>query len=68
MDYQKLAEVMNKEFGAPFLPEDHVRACVKDNGNFVLIIGRRDIELNSNGVIVGSGTFLKEPKVDEPVE
>jgi len=52
---EKLAVVLNKHFDQPFIEEGLVKATL--NGELLTIkIGRRDIEIDRNGDVVGAGT------------
>lgn len=56
---RKLANIIEKNFGPPFLEKEHVRCCVTPGGKtLMLAIGRRDIEIDENGTIIGSGTCV----------
>lgn len=57
MDWEKLAETINKYFGPPFLEEDYIKAWVNENG-FHLRIGSRDIALDENGDVWAAGTNM----------
>ena len=58
---EKLCEIINTEFGAPFLIEDGVSAeiLLNDDGTTELSIniGRRDVQIDEKGEVLGAGTF-----------
>lgn len=60
---EQLCIILNREFGPPFLIENGVSAEVRtdDEGTKTLsiTIGRRDIEIDETGEIVGAGTFIQ---------
>lgn len=58
MKVEKLVEEINENFGTPFLPDGFVEARINHQGDFVLRIGTRDVQLESDGKWVGSGTDL----------
>jgi len=63
---EKLAEIINENFGEPFLVKDGVFAEVIDEDDeaepsLCLTIGRRDIQINSEGEVLGSGTCVSMP-------
>ena len=55
MKVEKLVEEINKNFKVSWMPDDFVSAAIRPNGDFVLKIGERDLQLRSNGDFVGSG-------------
>ena len=59
---EKLCKIINTEFGAPFLIEDGVSAeiLLNDDGTKELSIniGRRDVQIDENGEVLGAGTFM----------
>jgi hypothetical protein len=59
---EKLCEIINTEFGSPFLVKDGVSAeiLINDDGTKELSIniGRRDVQIDENGEVLGSGTFM----------
>jgi hypothetical protein len=59
---EKLCEIINSNFGEPYLISGGVTAeIIEDEEDVQLLsinIGRRDIQINTQGEIVGSGTFL----------
>lgn len=64
IDWQKLADTINRNFGEPYLDHGHVRAWMTDSG-FHLRVGRRDIALDENGEVWGSGTIVDEDALNE---
>ena len=57
----QLAEIINEGFAPPFLDEGTVEAKYrvrKGIGCLFIRIGRRDIEIDENGELVGAGTRL----------
>ena len=55
----KLAEVLNKHFCPPFVEKGFVNAALSPDGELLsIIIGRRDIEIDRNGDVVGAGTKI----------
>ncbi len=63
-----LADVLNTHFGLPFLEEGHVRAEATDRGTLKIYIGRRDIDVDAGGNIVGAGTCIDGPPIREDEE
>ena len=64
LSLEKLCEVINENFGEPYLAKDGVSAeIIDDNGIKVLSIniGRRDVQIDEQGEVVGCGTFLGMP-------
>lgn len=57
MKLWKLAEIINNNFGLPFLPEGHVRAHLTPNGNLFLKIGTHGIVLRADGEVLDSGAI-----------
>jgi hypothetical protein len=55
---EKLCEIINEQFGEPFLVKDGVSAEMQDDGTLSINIGRRDIQIDQNGEVVSCGTFL----------
>jgi hypothetical protein len=56
-----LAEVLNRNFGPPFLKKGSVVAQVEKEGKkltLTLTIGRRDITIDVKGDVIGAGTTL----------
>lgn len=62
---EKLCEIINENFGEPFLVKDGVSAEIyeTDDGEKELSIniGRRDVQINEQGEVVGCGTFMGVP-------
>jgi len=56
VNVEVLVEEINKHFKAPFLHDGFVSAKINHQGDFVLKIGARDMQLRSNGKFVGAGT------------
>jgi hypothetical protein len=58
---EKLCEIINTNFGEPFLVKDGVSAEISEyegKKELTIAIGRRDIQIDENGELVGSGTFV----------
>ena len=58
---EALCEIINTQFGEPFLVRDGVMAELiieADETLLSICIGRRDIQLNAAGEVVGSGTLV----------
>ena len=52
-----IAIAINSNFTEDFgFPDGFIRATVNLHGNLCLFIGSRDIEMNPNGKVVGSGS------------
>lgn len=62
---EQLAEILAREFGAPFLEEGFISSgiLVDEEGNksLHLRIGPRDIQIDEEGNMIGNGTLLGEP-------
>ncbi len=56
---EKLQDIFTKNFGPPFLKDGSVEA-VLSYGTLKIRIGRRDVEINSNLEVIGSGTRVSE--------
>lgn len=57
-----LAKIINREFAPPFLEEGTVEAgyrVKKGMGYLAIRIGRRDIEIDEEGTVVGAGTRVQ---------
>ena len=52
-----LANVFNREFGPPFMPEGYVKAQIR-RGDLSLNIGNRDASIDKDGKVTGSGSLL----------
>jgi len=58
---ERLKEIIDQNFGTPFLEEGLVTASLdNEDGEKTLsiTIGRRDVQINEAGEVVGSGTML----------
>lgn len=59
---EKLCEMINENFGEPFLVKGGVSAEVftDEDGtkSMTLQIGRRDVEIDENGEVLGCGTLV----------
>lgn len=60
---EKLCEVLNQNFGEPFLEEGMVSADIwedEETGekSLAIQIGRRDVQIDSDGQVIGAGTML----------
>ena len=55
---KKLAKHISQAFKEPFVDADLVKCTVRDNGDFILRIGRRDIQIGADGELIGQGTRL----------
>ena len=63
-----LKMILDADFSPPFLPEGMVRTWWtegKDGDHLHIKIDRRDIEINEAGDVVGAGTFLGCPALEE---
>lgn len=63
----KLKKIFDQEFGAPFLDNERVTTRIRLKNDQLLLaikIGRRDIEIDEEGDIVGAGTMLSEEKAE----
>ena len=59
MTLVQLKEALEKGFAPPFLPRGTVEVkWEKENAVLNVRIGRRDISINEQGVVVGAGTML----------
>ena len=58
MPLERLAGQINQCFGEPFLPKGFVSARVNDQGDFILRVGARDVQVRNDGSWVGQGTDL----------
>ena len=65
MKLEILGNLINQEFGLPFLPEGTVRAKLQEDGTLKLWIGRRDVHFDDKGTVLGAGTCLESPKAEE---
>jgi hypothetical protein len=64
LSLQKLCDIINEHFGEPFLVAGGVSAELVDNDGveeLSINIGRRDLTIDTNGEVVGCGTFLSMP-------
>ena len=64
LSLEKLCRVINENFSEPYLAKDGVLAeIIDDDGTKVLSIniGRRDVQIDEQGEVVGCGTFLGMP-------
>jgi len=57
---ERLKEIIDQNFGEPFLKEGMVTAdfTYGEGKTLAITIGRRDVEINEDGEVVGSGTML----------
>ena len=58
---EKLKEILDEQFGEPFLPKDIVIAEIikfDEKKELSITIGRRDIQIDEYGNVNSSGTFL----------
>ena len=53
---ETLAKHISQVFTEPFI--EGVECTVRENGDFILKIGRRDLQITSGGEWVGQGTRL----------
>ena len=58
MKAERLVEEINKNFKVSYMPDGFVSAKINHQGDFVLKIGERDMQLRSNGDFVGAGRDL----------
>ena len=57
---KKIVDAINKEFGVVTgFPKNFVKARTNTDGDFILRIGGRDIQLDSTGKFIGAGTDLE---------
>jgi hypothetical protein len=54
----QLNEILNQNFGEPFLPNDFVASELTEDNTIQISIGRRDIAIDENGEVIGSGTLM----------
>lgn len=59
---KRLNTILNEEFRAPFLPAGTVQSQFLDRGRLMIRIGARDIEIDSRGAVLGSGTVFSSPQ------
>lgn len=59
---ETLNEVFNQHFVPPFLNEGDVNVSLSKDNTLYINIGRRDVEIDENGDVVGCGTMM------EPIE
>ena len=69
---QTIKAILDSHFCEPFLQAGFVRAELKEDGSILQIwIGPRDIEIDSEGRVIGSGTVVSSPPPffsDGPIE
>lgn len=53
-----LAKILNSNFSPPFMPKDYVRAKANNRGELALYIGNRDVSIDKDGKVTGSGSLL----------
>jgi len=62
LSIEKLCEVLNSEFGSPFLVDGGVVAEILENEDgskeLSINIGRRDVQIDADGEVTSSGTFI----------
>lgn len=61
MNLAKLKAILDRDFGAPFLPEGTVSTKWEGEGAecfLSITIGRRDVSIDSDGNVISSGTLL----------
>lgn len=62
---EKLCEIINENFGEPFLVKDGVSAEIYETDHGVkelsINIGRRDIQINEQGEVLNAGTLMDVP-------
>lgn len=62
---EQFCEIINQNFGEPFLVKDGVSAEVytdEDGEKSLCIqIGRRDVQIGENGEVIGAGTIMGVP-------
>lgn len=64
LSLEQLRDIFNLQFGEPYLVENGVVATLENNheGKMLSIqIGRRDIQINDSGEVVGAGTLITMP-------
>lgn len=65
---KKLCDIINQNFGSPFLPKNMVSAEIIDEDGEELLsinIDRRDVQINGKLEAVSSGTYMAEDKDDK---
>jgi hypothetical protein len=63
---KKLVDALNREFGEPFLPKDHVVAAIDSHEGKPILrlkVGKREVELNSKMEVRSAGTAIGYPGV-----
>lgn len=61
---EQLRDIINIEFGEPYLVENGVYAIIHQTSNgkeLEISIGRRDCRINEFGEVIGAGTLLGMP-------
>ena len=56
---QKLSDEINLNFNGFEFPKDFIKSRINEKGDFILRIGWRDLHLDKNANIIGSGTDLE---------
>lgn len=65
-EIKNLADALNREFGEPFMPRDHVVALLDSHEGKPILrlkIGKREVELNSKMEVRSAGTAIGYPGV-----
>lgn len=58
MDLKKVAKLINRDFGPPFLPAGFVKAKATKRNTLAVSIGHRDVEVNEKMEVVGAGSDM----------
>ena len=64
---KRIQWILDSNFGEPYLPKGMVRTALNgegDNQRLSIYIGRRDVQIDSDGKILGSGTSLQEKPLE----
>ncbi|MBC8384169.1 MAG: hypothetical protein H8E57_01465 [Candidatus Cloacimonetes bacterium] len=56
---QKLSDEINLHFKGFEFPKDFIKSRINEKGDFILRIGWRDLHLDKNANLIGSGTDLE---------
>lgn len=65
--FRDIAVAINSNFGEEHgFPADFIRAKVDNRGHLCFYFGSRDIEIDENGKVVGSGSGLSCWKIEHP--
>lgn len=56
---QKLSDLINLHFNGFEFPKGFIKSRINKNGDFILRIGWRDLHLDKDANLIGSGTDLE---------